>query len=116
MSVEPDDLGHDDCTVCEAARAGARLATEEIESYPPIMVYRSDLARLRDFASRHRLGDSVCAFRALLDLAERVDAPSPEPEAVKLRIRDAMNSARPGDRDDLLRRILAAIPTPPAVT
>jgi hypothetical protein len=40
---------------------------DELVQYPPLIVYRSDIERLRRFGIANRYADSATAFRALLD-------------------------------------------------
>ena len=52
----------------------------ELVEYPPIIVFRADIERLREWGMSHttargdRIGDTAVALRELLDQAEARDA------------------------------------------
>lgn len=47
--------------------------TDVLESHPPIIVHKSDIARLANFGMKHRLADSAITLRYALDCLEALD-------------------------------------------
>jgi hypothetical protein len=47
--------------------------SDELQSYPPIIVHRSDLNRLHRFGVKHNFADSAITLRYALDCLEALD-------------------------------------------